>query len=78
MKVRTLQQKWARYWIVWLLGGFLIPELWALIGTRRGDTLSESIWTMTSRWPWTKLPLGGLLAWLLHHLLIDRRSKLWV
>jgi len=66
-----------RYWVAWLLGGFVIPELWALIGHRRGDTLSESVWTMTSRHRWTKVPVAGLLVWLFHHFVVDERSKEW-
>lgn len=62
------------YWLTWILGlvlgGFAIPETYAIISKQDGDTLSENI----RRWLHTDTPGGGwtwlgvwttlLLVWL--------------
>ena len=34
---------WSWYWLFWMFGGFLGPELYALFTNAR-DTLSENVW----------------------------------
>lgn len=68
------------YWLVWLgvfvLGGFAIPEAYAIANKQEGDTLSEKI----RQWLKTDTPGGGaswlavwsalalLVLWLLGHI----------
>lgn len=67
--------KW-RFW-VWMswLAAFLVLEGWALIDRTPGDTLSESIWFLQTRfWPLT-VGLAVLIGWLFYHFVIDKRSR---
>ena len=44
------------FWM--LLGGALAYEAWALANKRRGDTISEMVWTATARRPLVPFALG--------------------
>jgi hypothetical protein len=35
---------WSLYWLLWLLIGFLIPELYAIISGHVENTLSFQVW----------------------------------
>lgn len=68
------------YWAIWLgvlvLGGFAVPEGYAIFNKQKGDTLSEK----TRQWLKTDTPGGGkswlaiwsfllmVLLWLLGHI----------
>lgn len=71
----------SEYWLFWLgcmvLGGFAIPEAYAIMNKQTGDTLSENI----RKWLKTDTPGGGaswlavwsvlfsILVWLFGHIL---------
>ena len=64
---------WSWYWLAWVFGGFLAPELWALYTAPR-DTLSENVWILEKlnlQYPfdfamWTDVHWAvALIVWLL-------------
>ena len=69
-----VKRKWFWFWMVWI-GTFVVAEGVALVDSDRGDTLSESIWFLQGQfWPLTA-GLGVLFAFLIHHFIVDRRSR---
>lgn len=69
---------WRLYWLIFLLGGFLVPETVALIRKRPGDTLSEAVWHWCQVTPgntfttWTALHVlvAFFMVWLFVHLVL--------
>lgn len=69
-----VKRKWFWFWMVWI-GTFVVAEGVALVDSDRGDTLSESIWFLQGQfWPLTA-GLSVLFAFLIHHFIVDRRSR---
>ena len=71
---------WSYYWLLWVFGGFLIPEIIALIRKQTGDTLSEQIWAWLRVTPgktpmktalssWRSFVMACGLVWLAGHFL---------
>lgn len=76
---------WSWYWLWWavlsLLGGFLVPECWALFAKHPENTLSAQIWKLQgvqpgepfdiTKWSAGHFLIGGLLIllflWLIFH-----------
>ena len=57
MRIKRMKQI---LWLVWVLVGLGL-EIWALADRHPGNTLSETVWEITRKYP--LLPLGfGLLA----------------
>lgn len=67
--------KWQIYWLLWLVGGFAVPETYALL-TRPQNTLSDTVWGWfgvvtgepMSRWSIQHYILLAFLLWLLGHM----------
>ena len=64
----------SREHVGWLLWGswlllFLIPEALTAFGAHvPWPTLSRTVWALQQRWPWLTIPILGLLAWLIGHI----------
>lgn len=72
---------WGAYWIAWVVGGFLVPELYGLLVNPLG-TLSENVWGFEhvdhghpfdfAEWTWVHWSVAiivwGLAVWLSGHL----------
>lgn len=69
---------WRLYWLGFLLIGFLVPEVIALVRKQRGDTLSEAVWYWCKVTPgntittWTALHVfvALFMLWLFVHLML--------
>ena len=61
---------YSKLWVAWL-ALFLVIEGAAILNSKKGDTLSEHVWRWipykSARW----VALGGFLAWLAYHFLLD-------
>ncbi len=69
---------WRLYWLGFLLVGFLVPEVVALVRSKPGDTLSEAVWYWCRVTPgntfttWTALHVfvALFMLWLFVHLML--------
>jgi hypothetical protein len=57
------------------LAAFAGLEAYAIIDQDQGDTLSETIWFLQGQWAGVTYALAALLAFLIVHFLIDKRSR---
>jgi hypothetical protein len=68
---------WRWYWAFVIVGLIGVPEVIALIRSRRGDTLSEAIWYWCkvtpgrTVWTWNAVHIlaAAFLVWLVVHLM---------
>jgi hypothetical protein len=60
---------WSLYWLLWLVVGFLIPEMIAIFSGHTENTFSDQIWHLEGngatffRWV-----VAATLAWLFLHM----------
>ena len=64
-----------RFTVGWLAIGLAAGglELWALLDSGRGDTLSEQVWFLLGFHPAVWFTALGATAWLLRHFFLGRR-----
>ena len=66
---------WSWYWLLWLVGGFAVPETVALVRNPR-DTLSDTVWGWfgvmrgqpISSWSVEHYVLLAFVIWLAGHI----------
>ena len=72
LRKRKLDPRFAAGWLaIGLAAGGL--ELWALLDSGTGDTLSESVWFLLGFHPVIWFGALGVTAWLLQHFFLGRR-----
>lgn len=67
---------WTLYWIIWVVVGFLLPEIIALSKPGKGDTLSEQIWMLYDNSTFGKFAtwmVTAFLAWTIVHFITRGR-----
>lgn len=64
---------WSLYWLIWILAGFLMPELFALISGHPEHTLSYQVWHLEGRGAtFARYFVGVFLLWLLIHMVFEK------
>lgn len=60
---------WSLYWLLWIVGGFLPVELWALLSKHPENTLSDQVWHAEGNGAtFTRYVVFVFLLWLLIHM----------
>lgn len=65
---------WSVYWLLWLLVGFLVPELVALF-TNPDNTLSDQVWRLIGLnghdpWNFARFFVAAFMVWLTLHFVL--------
>ena len=60
---------WSLYWLCWLLVGFFVPEMIALISGNPQNTLSDQVWHLEGNGAtFFRFVVASLFAWLFLHM----------
>lgn len=60
---------WSLYWLAWLIGGFLIPELVALLTGHPENTFSWQVWHLEGKGAtFGRFWVIAFFVWLLVHM----------
>lgn len=60
------------YWLFWIVGGFCVPEFWALATGHPENTLSYQVWHLEGTgMTFARYFVAAFLLWLLIHMVFE-------